>query len=61
MLDWGKRIKYSDEKFQVFNFGRKKRKTNLDSLNIGNDYYSLNNLKSLKYKNLLKNQKNQSL
>ena len=50
------RIKYSDEKFQVFNFGEK-RKTNLDSLNIGNDYYSLNNLKSLKYKNLLKKSK----
>jgi NADH-quinone oxidoreductase subunit G len=50
------RIKYSDEKFQVLNFGEK-RKTNLDSLNIGNDYYSLNNLKSLKYKNLLKKSK----
>tara|TARA_X000000950_G_scaffold203467_1_gene244794 strand:+ start:5697 stop:7733 length:2037 start_codon:yes stop_codon:yes gene_type:complete len=50
------RIKYSDEKFQVFNFGEK-RKTNLDSLNIGHDYYSLNNLKSLKYKKLLKKSK----
>ena len=50
------RIKYSDEKFQVFNFGEKK-KTNLDSFNIGNDYYSLNNLKSLKYKSLFKKSK----
>ncbi|MFL2661959.1 MAG: NADH-quinone oxidoreductase subunit NuoG [Alphaproteobacteria bacterium] len=50
------RIKYSDEKFQVFNFGEK-RKTNLDSLNIGSDYYSLNNLKSIKYKKLLKKSK----
>ena len=49
------RIKYSDEKFQVFNFGEKN--SNLDSFNIGNDFYSLNNLKDLKYKNLLKKSK----
>ena len=49
------RIKYSDEKFQVFNFGEKN--SNLNSFNIGNDFYSLNNLKDLKYKNLLKKSK----
>ena len=49
------RIKHSDEKFQVFNFGEKN--SNLDSFNIGNDFYSLNNLKDLKYKNLLKKSK----
>ena len=49
------RSKYSDEKFQVFNFGE--RNSNLDSFNIGNDFYSLNNLKDLKYKNLLKKSK----
>ena len=49
------RIKYSDEKFQVFNFGDKN--SNLDSYNIGNDFYSLNNLKDPKYKNLLKKSK----
>ena len=49
------RIKYSDEKFQVFNFGAKN--SNLDSFNVGNDFYSLNNLKDLKYKNLLRKSK----
>jgi NADH-quinone oxidoreductase subunit G len=49
------RIKHSDNKFQVFNFGEKN--SNLDSFNIGNDFYSLNNLKDLKYKNLLKKSK----
>ena len=49
------RIKYSDEKFQVFNFGG--TNSNLDSFNIGDDFYSLNNLKNLKYKNLLKKSK----
>ncbi len=49
------RIKYSDEKFQVFNFGEKN--SNLDSFNIGNDFSSLNNLKDPKYKNLLKKSK----
>ena len=49
------RIKYSDVKFQVLNFGEKN--SNLDSLNIGKDFYSLNNLKDPKYKNLLKKSK----
>ncbi len=49
------RIKYSDEKFQIFNFGEKT--SSLDSFNIGNDFHSLHNLKKLKYKNLLKKSK----
>ncbi len=53
------RIKHSDNKFQVFNFGEKN--SNLDSFNIGNDFYSLNNLKDLKYKNLLKKIKKTNL
>jgi len=50
------KIKYSDEKFQILNFGDKKN-SNLVNFNIGDNYHSLNNLKISKYKNLLKKSK----